>query len=324
MVKVDEYARIRQAHRIDKLSIRQLARQFHHSRRKIREVLGLPEPKPYRRRPMPSVLDSFKPIVDEILRTDEDAPRKQRHTAAKIFRRLRDEHQFAGGYDRVRRYVLSREQSYRETFIPLDHDPGQRIEADFGHIHVDFPDGRRLVPVLLTTWSYSNCPFVIALPTERTEAILHGIVEAFAFFGCVPRELWWDNPKTVAPHIFVGRQRQLNERYQALSSHYTFEPLFCMVRRPQEKPHVVTWQSLKANYSLVPLFSIVVVGMAMAAGHAFRSLAFSPDVKVNRRNPERPWESKVNPDGSFQHAKYVKIHDYRKLKKNEYEPELDE
>src|SRR5437899_2195768 len=108
MVKVDEYARIRQAHRIDKLSIRQLARQFHHSRRKIREILGLPEPKPYRRRAMPSVVDSFKLVIDEILRADEEAPRKQRHTAAKVFRRLRDEHGFAGGYDRVRRYMLTR------------------------------------------------------------------------------------------------------------------------------------------------------------------------------------------------------------------------
>ena len=48
------------------------------------------------------------------------------------------------------------------------------------------------------TWAYSYCPFAIALPTERIEAILHGLVEAFAFFESVPRELWWDNPKTVA------------------------------------------------------------------------------------------------------------------------------
>ena len=47
-------------------------------------------------------------------------------------------------------------------------------------LYVDFPDGRRLVSVLLATWAYSNCPFAIALPTERTEAISHGLVEAFA------------------------------------------------------------------------------------------------------------------------------------------------
>jgi hypothetical protein len=90
----------------------------------------------------------------------------------------------------------------------------------------------------MMTWSFSNCPFGIALPSECTEAILHGMVEGFAFFGCVPHEVWWDNPKTVAPQLFIGRERRLNERYLALSSHYAFEPLFCMVRTPQEKPHV--------------------------------------------------------------------------------------
>lgn len=86
----------------------------------------------------------------------------------------------------------------------------------------------------------------------------------------------------------------------------------------------LTWQSLKANYSLIPLFSIVTVGMVMAAGHAFRCLAFSNDVKVNRGSLDQPWESSVNRDGTFKHAKYVRINDYRKLKKSEYEPELEE
>ena len=113
-----------------------------------------------------------------------------------------------------------------------------RAEADFGHIHVDFPHGRQPVPVLLVTWSYSNCPFAIAVPTERTEAILHGLVEAFTFFGCVPHELWWDNPTTVAITILRGRERQLQPRYAALASHYTFAPKFCLPARGNEKPRV--------------------------------------------------------------------------------------
>jgi transposase len=238
MVRVDEYARVRHAHRVENLSIRELARRFHHSRRKIRAILGQPEPKPYQRCELSSVLDPFKSVIDALVQADADAPPKQRHTAAKIFRRLQAEHDYTGSYERVRLYLCGQQRRARETFIPLDHDPGQRLEADFGHIHVCFPEGRRLVPVLVVTWSYSNCPFVLALPSERTEAILHGLVEAFAFFGCVPREVWWDNPKTVAPGLFAGRERQVNERYQALASHYTFAPLFCMVRRPQEKPRV--------------------------------------------------------------------------------------
>jgi transposase len=238
MVKVDQYARVRRAHR-DGLGVRALARLFHHSRRKIREILAMPEPKPYvRLNPPPSILDPFKPCIDAILTADEAAPRKQRHTASKIWRRLQQEHGYTGSYERVRLYVRERQRHQRETFIPLDHDPGQRLEADFGHIYVDLPEGRKQIPVLVATWAFSNCPFAIALPTERTEAILHGLVEAFAFFGCVPREVWWDNPTTVVPHLFKGRQRQINDRYQALASHYNFEPLFCLVRRPQEKPRV--------------------------------------------------------------------------------------
>jgi transposase len=238
MVPLDKYLHIRIAHR-DGMGVNQLARTFHHSKRKIRQILDLEEPKPYPQRlPGPSVLDPFKPLIDAILKADETAPPKQRHTAAKIYRRLRDEHNYPGGPERVRLYVGGQQRRHVETFIPLDHDPGQRLEADFGHIYVDFPQGRRQVPVLLATWAYSNCPFAIALPTERTEAVLYGLVEAFAFFGAVPRELWWDNPKTVAPFIFKGRQRGLHDRYTALASHYRFEPLFCMVRQPQEKPRV--------------------------------------------------------------------------------------
>jgi len=238
MLTVDDYARIRWAYR-DGMRIREIARRFHHSRRKVREALARPEPEPYRRSQEPAApkLGRFKARIDEILAADEAAPRKQRHRATQIFRRLVEEG-YQGGYDQVRRYVGKRRRREQETFIPLDHDPGQRVEADFGHIWVDFPEGRRQVPVLLLTWAFSYCPFAIALPTERTEAILHGMVEGFEFFGCVPKEVWWDNPTTVAVQILTGRQRQLNWRYAALASHYTFDPLFCMPGRGNEKPYV--------------------------------------------------------------------------------------
>jgi transposase len=239
MLTVDDYARIRRAHR-DGMSIRAIARTFHHTRRKIREVLGNPEPRRYTRtkEPHSPKLGPFLGLIDAILADDEQAPRKQRHTMQKIYRRLVAEHGYTGKYDQVRRYVNRKRRRERETFIPLAHDPGQRAECDFGHIWVDFPDGRRQVPVLIVTWAHSYCAFAIALPTERTEAILHGMVQAFEFFGCVPREVWWDNPTTVAVQVLRGRERRINERYQALTSHYNFEPLFCMPARGNEKPHV--------------------------------------------------------------------------------------
>jgi transposase len=238
MLTVDQYGDIRRAHR-DGLSIREIARAFGHSRRKIRDILAHAQPKPYTRtRPAPApVLGPFRAAIDALLAADEHAPPKQRHTAMQIYRRLRDEHGYPGGYDQVRRYVGQRQRDRRETFIPLAHDPGQRLECDFGHIHVDFPDGRQAVPVFVAAWAYSNYPFVMALPTERTEAVLHGLVEALTFFGCVPHEVWWDNPTTVVSQIFKGRERRPNERYAALASHYTFEALFCLPARGNEKPY---------------------------------------------------------------------------------------
>ena len=106
MLTVDDYAKIRLAHR-DGMSIREIARTFGHSRRKVREILAHPQPKPYTRtKPPPApVLGPFHPVIDAILAEDEDAPPKQRHTAMQLFRRLRDEHAYPGGYDQVRRYV---------------------------------------------------------------------------------------------------------------------------------------------------------------------------------------------------------------------------
>jgi transposase len=239
MLTVEEYGRIRRAHR-DGMSVREIARTYHHSRRKVRQVLREAEPQPYTRRedPWAPKLGPLKPVIEAILKEDEEAPRKQRHTAAQIHRRLRDEHGYTGAYDSVRRHVRRCRRLERETFVPLSHEPGERVEVDFGHIAVDFPAGRRRVPVLMMTWSHSNYAFAIGLPTERVESVLHGMVAGFAFFGCVPREVWWDNPKAVVTEIGHGRERQVHHRYVALASHYVFEPLFCMAARPTEKPRV--------------------------------------------------------------------------------------
>lgn len=238
MLTVDDYGIIRRAYR-DGMSVRAIARTFHHSRCKVRQVLAEPQPRPYTRVKEPAApkLGLFKAVIDQILKDDEEAPPKQRHTAAQVWRRLRDEQKYAGGYDQVRRYIGLRRKRERETFIPLAHDPGQRLELDFGHIYVDFPDGRRQVAVLVPTWSWSNCPYARALPTERIEAILSGMVSALEFFGCVPREAWWDNPRTVVQAILRGRERVAHPAYAALASHYAFEPLFCMPARGNEKSY---------------------------------------------------------------------------------------
>jgi len=239
MLTVQEYLKIRTAKR-DGMSIRAICRTYHHSHHSIKKALNSAQPRPYTRTKPPKapVLGPFMHIIEQILLDDQSQPPKQRHKASKIYRRLRDEYGYPGSYDQVRRYVKRHRQKERQTFIPLAHEPGQRLEADFGHIYVDFPEGRKQVPVLVTTWSYSSFRFAMALPTERLECILTGLVQAFEFFGCVARELWWDNPKTIVKQIFKGRTRTINPRYLALASHYTFEPAFCMPAKANEKSYV--------------------------------------------------------------------------------------
>jgi len=239
MRTVEDFARIRQAHR-DGMSMNEICRRLGRSKATVRKALTQATPGKYtRRQPIgrPKLGDHVE-FIEKTLAEDEQAPRKQRHTAMRLFERLRDERGYEGGYDSVRRYVAKLRGAKRETFIPLSHDPGERIECDFGKIHVDVAGERRQIPVLILVWSHSNCPFAMALPNERTESILEGMVRGLEFFGCVPREVWWDNPKTVAAAIFAGRERRPNPYYAALCSHYVMEPLYCLPARGNEKPVV--------------------------------------------------------------------------------------
>ena len=138
MLTVDDYGAIRRARR-DGQSIRRIARELGLSRITVRKALKQPQPVAKDRdRPAPK-LGPFQAAIDQILADDESAPPKQRHTAAQVYRRLRDESGYPGGYAQVQRYVRRHRRKSEETFIPLGHRPGQRLEADFGHIHVDFP-----------------------------------------------------------------------------------------------------------------------------------------------------------------------------------------
>ena len=250
MRTVDDFAHIRRLHR-DGLSMRQIARQLGVGRDTVRKALEHPEPTPYTLsapRTAPT-FGPFRAIVDAILDADAHAPRKQRHTASQIFRRLVAEYQYTGGYDHVRRHLKHRRLAARDTFVPLDHRPGHRCEADFGHIHVDFPDGRRLVPVLVMTWSHSNAPFALALPTERTEAILHGMTEAFTFFGVrAPRGVVGQPDDGGHPHRPRAGPHPAPAVRRPRVSHFTFTPTFCLPVTPAgEAPRREPGEGLAAD-----------------------------------------------------------------------------
>ena len=236
-----DYLEIRKAHAAGE-SIRSIASRLGHCQKSVSRAIKSQtgEPLPYTRtKPVGyPKLGEFVAIIDQILRDDESAPKKQRHHAKRIYERLRAEHGYSGSYYPVRRYIASLRQGNRETFMRIDHVPGRRMEFDFGQVWVDYPHGRQKTDVLSGVWTFSNCPFLIALPNQRTESILQGMKSAFEFFTCIPREVWWDNPKAVTIEILRGRDRTLNPAYASLASHYRFDPLFCMPAKGQEKSDV--------------------------------------------------------------------------------------
>lgn len=239
MLNVHDYLAIRVAHQNNE-SKRSIARRLHRSQLTVAKAIASETGIPGKyRRSKPATypkLGEFVARIDAILKADESAPPKQRHTAMQLYRRLVSEDGYRGKYDQVRRYVNKHRRDRRETLVPLDHAPGERMECDFGQISVDYPDGRRVKDVLIVTWSFSHAVFMIATPNQRTESVLHGMTSAFEFFGCCAREVWWDNPRTIATVVLRGRERRLNDDYAALASHYRFDPRACMPAKGQEKP----------------------------------------------------------------------------------------
>ena len=133
MFAVEIYAAVRQFVLVQGNSRREAARVFGVSRDTIAKMCAYSAPPGYRRSRPPTrpKLDPFVPIIDAILAADKDAPRKQRHTARRIFERLRDEHGFTGGITIVTDYVREAWQRTAEKFVPLRHPPGH-AQVDFG------------------------------------------------------------------------------------------------------------------------------------------------------------------------------------------------
>ena len=133
------------------------------------------------RRPKP---DGFIGIIDATLEADADpeVPRKQRHTAHRIFERLRDEHKFTGGYTIVKDHVRTRRQTTREAFVALHHPPGH-APVDFGEATVEVSRQREKVAFFCVILPHSDVWFVKAYPRETTEGFLAGHDSAFAFLG---------------------------------------------------------------------------------------------------------------------------------------------
>ena len=227
MYIVDMYLRVRRACLVEGMSIREASRVFGMHRGTVRKMLKHPVPPGYRRKhpPRRPKLEPYTSIIDRILEDDMSAPKKQRHTAKRIFDRLRAEHGFDGGYTIVKDYVRERRRVAREMFVPLEHPPGH-AQCDFGQAWAFIGGEKRRVHYFVMSLPHSDGVFVKAYPGETTEAFCDGHVSAFRYLGGVPESILYDNTKIAVARILGGGRRKRTRAFTELQSHYLFADRF--------------------------------------------------------------------------------------------------
>mgnify|MGYP003471200564 FL=1 len=235
MYAVEQYAAVRQFVFVEGKSRREAARFFGLSREMIGKMCRYSAPPGYvRTKPAEKPkLGPLIPVIDAILEADKLAPPKQRHTALRIFERLKAEHDYAGGYTGVKDYVRIAKGRMRETFVPLVHPPGH-AQVDFGEAIGIIGGIRQKLHVFFMDLPHSDAPFIKAYPAETTEAFLDGHVSAFAFFANrsetgqagVPQSILYDNTKLAVARILGDGRRTRTQAFTGLISHYLFRDRF--------------------------------------------------------------------------------------------------
>jgi len=236
------------------MSRRGAARYFGINRKTVDKMLVLSAPAPHGRigRTFSRKLEGLTDFIDQILADDHSVHAKQQHTVVRIFERLHDEHGFTGGETIVREYVALQKRRTREVFVPLSHRPG--------HAQVDFGEADAIVDGQLVRHHYfcmdlphSDAPFFKTYPAEVAEAFCDGHVEAFAFFGGVPRSILYDNTKLAVARILGDGTRTRSQMFSALQSHYLFEDKFGRPGKGNDKGNVEGLVGLVRRRFMVPM-----------------------------------------------------------------------
>ncbi len=232
---MDQWIELRRKIHNQEVSLRQLERETGIHRKTLRKIRDNSQPPGYQRA-NPIEKTKIGPYINRIkaiIEADKQMPKKQRHTAKRIWERLQAKG-FDGGYTIVKDAVREIKKTSKEIFMPLSQRPGE-AQVDFGHALANFDGTLKKVSFFVMSMVHSDAMFVMSFPRECTEAFLEAHVRAFDFFGCVPKRISYDNTRIAVTKILTGHKRKHTAEFKRLISHYLFEPHFCNVRRPNEK-----------------------------------------------------------------------------------------
>jgi len=201
----------------------------------LKKILEHSEPPGYRiekPRPKPKIGPYLERIA-QIIEADKSLPKKQRHTAKRIYERIK-EMGYRGHYTQVREAVKEIKRVKQEVYMPLDHRAGE-AQVDFGYALAKVCGQLRKVGFFVMVLPHSDAFFVMVFERECTESYWEGHVRAFEFFGGVPQRISYDNSRVLVSKIIGPHERKLTDGFLKLQSHYLFREHFCRVRRPNEK-----------------------------------------------------------------------------------------
>jgi transposase len=258
MISMDQYEYIRTAHRVYGKGVRQIARETGHDRKTIRKVLR-GEPSGYgqrRSQPYPA-LSRYLELIDSWLEGDKEAPKKQRHTATRIYHRLVSEAGFEGGETTVRQYV--RQARIRlgvggnTAFIPLEPDCGKEAEADWGGAVGIIGGEETRIKFFCMRSKYSGKHFVRCYPCERQTAFFDAHMHAFSFFGGVFKTTIYDNLTSAVEKVLKGKDRREQEAFRRFHGYYNFTARFCNVDSGHEKGGVEGLVGFARRNYMVPI-----------------------------------------------------------------------
>lgn len=233
MTRVEQFEAIRKDRDREGLSVRALAKKHKVHRRAVRQALtsAVPPPRKPPVRPQPKFGPYAKTVRDWLI-ADKSAPKKQRHTARRVWERLVEEFGAQLSESTVRTHVrairaeLGRE--LKEVMIPQTHLLGEEAECDFGEFYVDLCGIRTKLWLFILRLSASGKAFRWVCTNESTESFLEGHVRAFSYFGGIPKVIRYDNLKAAVLKVLLGRSRLENPRFVALRSHYLFDSFYCI------------------------------------------------------------------------------------------------
>jgi len=236
LTDMSKWTRVRVRMEHDGISKRELCRQEEIAYKTLQKILTHPSPPGYQKK-ADRARPKIGPHLDwifQILLDDRSVPKKQRHTAQRIFERLRDEEGYTGGYTQVKVAVRDLRPQVAEAYIPLQHDPGE-AQVDIGQALVRRRGVLERVYFFVMGLPYSGALYVQAFERSCTETFWEFMKRAFEYFEGVPRRITFDNERMFVAQVKGPRERVLTPGFLELQSHYCFAEHFCRVARPMEK-----------------------------------------------------------------------------------------